>query len=739
MAIRLPDGSIQMSDGRLIYANSLINAQDLIEILPLFIPPPVWPFISGGGGGGSGSGTPGARGADGAAGTDGADGNQGFQGPGIGNPGPQGNQGNQGNQGVGGAQGNQGGAGPQGLQGNQGNQGVLGNQGNQGVAGTGVQGPQGNIGVQGNQGNQGAVGAGVQGNQGNQGIAGTGTAGAQGPQGLLSPDIFAATRVVSLIAGDGTDLTIAAAIAALPAEGGKIYVKQGTYPQAATLTIPAGKPVVIAGSGSGTIIDLGANAIAAFTIPTGAATNTQVTLSDFKVLGTEVANQTLCEYADANGLTELHINRVNTVGVQKTINVTAGSIATSTPGQDDVRIHMTQCRIRPISTGTSVMLSNPSIGYPRVWMNEVEFIGDSLFAIPVAAAAPLFGRIASDDYFGDLYMDGCEMSIGGAGVAGESDFAVLETVDTTIWNNDPTNTLVTYFTFGSFTGSGPGTLNGSTFVGINFEVIEGNVFQGCQFTDCNIDIFGPGTVVSDCNFLQVISPYVSAFVIMTQDENAIIHANRFQLGTPPAQVVQCEVSTTVTDNDWSPITTPGANGVLYLNNAVSCIVVGNRFPFAPTSGPPLVEVSGSNYYHANSQLWNNGGAVIVPVVPTGGASEVEGMLDMNGVVSTGAGTIVAFRYRNPFGLAQVKGYIENIGANNYTLTETWITQNLGTFTTVTTPVVPTTKNTLDPFNLPAGLAPNSYQVIEYNVSITVIAGAISAHKYFAGPSGVSNA
>src|SRR4029079_15712140 len=122
-----------------------------------------------------------------------------------------------------------------GLQGNQGNQGLTGSQGNQGN--------QGNAGAQGNQGNQGTAGT-----QGFQGFQGPSNAGA---------DIFAATRVVSLIPGDGTDLTIAAAIAALPAEGGYIYVKQGTYPQAATLTMPD-KPVIIRGSGDGTVISLGA-------------------------------------------------------------------------------------------------------------------------------------------------------------------------------------------------------------------------------------------------------------------------------------------------------------------------------------------------------------------------------------------------------------------------------------------------------------------------------------------------
>ena len=125
MAQRLADGSIRMADGRIVYANSLIQAQDLLELLPLLTPPPAWPFVSGGGGGGAG--TPGARGADGAPGDPGAQGPQGT------NP--------------------------------------------------GVQGPQGVAGTQGSQGNQGLTGSGVQGNQGNQGNTGNGAQGLQGFQG----------------------------------------------------------------------------------------------------------------------------------------------------------------------------------------------------------------------------------------------------------------------------------------------------------------------------------------------------------------------------------------------------------------------------------------------------------------------------------------------------------------------------------------------------------------------------
>ena len=189
MAIRLPDGSIQMSDGRIIYANSIILANDLIELLPLLIPPPAWPFVSGGGGGGPGPQGPAGPAGSGGGGGGGSQGTQGFQGT---NPGVQGPQGFSGAAGTQGSQGNQGftGTGAQGFQG------LGGPQGNQGLVGSGAQGNQGDEGPQGNQGPGGAAGgpqgnqgpqgpqgiAGVQGPQGFQGFQGTGV---QGPQGIL--------------------------------------------------------------------------------------------------------------------------------------------------------------------------------------------------------------------------------------------------------------------------------------------------------------------------------------------------------------------------------------------------------------------------------------------------------------------------------------------------------------------------------------------------------------------------
>src|SRR4029079_17234037 len=99
-------------------------------------------------------------------------------------------------------------------------------------------------------------------------------------------DIFAATRVVSLIPGDGTDLTIAAAIAALPAEGGRLYVKPGESTLGAPTSLPD-KPVDIIGSGDGTIFDLTTSAIAAFTIPDILTERRSYTFPHLKAIGNQ--------------------------------------------------------------------------------------------------------------------------------------------------------------------------------------------------------------------------------------------------------------------------------------------------------------------------------------------------------------------------------------------------------------------------------------------------------------------
>jgi len=256
MATRLPDGSIQMRDGRIIYANSVIIGADLCEIVPLCVPPPAWPFISGGGGGGGGgSGTPGARGADGARGL------QGFQGTDGAFGGPQGNQ------------------------------------GNQGFAATGVQGFQG-FGFQGAQGNQGLAGSGAQGNQGNQGIVGFQGlqgfqgGGAQGIQGPTTP-VFVFTSpgpltttdnmLIPWLPGRGTSVSTLTALVKTAPTGSDITVdfRTGTI-ATGTLGPVIGTVTILAGTFDGTTV------IAPVLIPT-----TEFLAMEITAVGSTVAGSDL--------------------------------------------------------------------------------------------------------------------------------------------------------------------------------------------------------------------------------------------------------------------------------------------------------------------------------------------------------------------------------------------------------------------------------------------------------------
>lgn len=542
----------------------------------------------------------------------------------------------------------------------------------------------------------------------------------------------AATIVVHPTPGIGDCTTIQEALNMLPAGGGDVFVREGTYPISATITLPIGKPVAIRGSGNATIIDLGANAIPAFTVPTGAATNTPIIFSAFKVTGNETAGQAFLEYVDNNGLAEVFMENIVTTGVETTINSNSTSSASSTPGQDDPRFHLLRCRIRPCATNNSVILHNSSFGLPRAWLTEVEFIGDSLFAIPALRTAPLFGRLADDTWFGDCYLDSCEMSVG----TGEHDFATFECFNSTLWNNDDVNTTIEWFLNGSFEGLNPGTIRDSAMRGIWFQAFEaGSSFFSNWIQDCPLDLFGAGIVVGDNNIIEVRSPWPVAtdFGIRVQNENTVIRNNRFRFrNATPSMVVDLEAPCTVTGNDFSE-NHPNANGSIFLDNG-DAIVTNNRFTFAPTTGPNVREINGPTIYDNNNRLFTNktgGGPIVDPVIPLGNGDTVDGTVDFNAAGSVGgtATNSLVVWYRNPFGLAKVQGYIENTGGvNNITVREQYISQNEGTFTRSTV-LVPGAKLVIDPYNF-TGFVGLDNQVVDYRVDVS--GTAISWHVYFPG-------
>ena len=289
--------------------------------------------------------------------------------------GPQGDTGSQGPAGSGSGSGS-------GAQGAQGPAGV-GAQGAQGPAGSGAQGAQGNTGPQGNQGGSGAQGA-----QGAQGTAGAG-----------GDDTFVATRLVAAV-DEGTDLTIQDAIDNLPAGGGAVYIKQGTFSLTTTVSLPD-KPVEIIGTGDGTIISLGANAIAAFTVPNGILTEERrFAFRGFQVTGTSVANQRIVSTADDEAFAVIEMSDLKSEGIQIPIDIVDGD-------QDLVRpvtIYVRDSWFVPVANGTGILCNSNGNGFLMMaTFRNVDFLVDH--------TSPIGGTINGDSFGNlDVSMYDCNIS-----------------------------------------------------------------------------------------------------------------------------------------------------------------------------------------------------------------------------------------------------------------------------------------------------------------------------------------
>lgn len=336
-------------------------------------------------------------------------------------------------------------------------------------------GPPGRNGSQGPQGPQGP-GIGAQGAQGAQGSAGSaGTPGAQGAQGTIGAqgasgaDIYAATRIVSA-SGDGTDTTIAAAIAALPSSGGLILVKQGTYSISSTVTLPD-KDVVIRGCGEGaTIVDIGSNVIPAFTIPNGLTAQRTYTFEDLRITGAAVANQRGWSVQDNNKRGILIVNRCETYEVQRIFEV-----AHSGSTFDSTFITATDCFFQQVTGNTSVLVANsPSYKQVQLTMDRVRF--DRTYDGTVV------GQLAQ----GGLFTNFTNVNI----VAVDSVFAIgavdfnvgaLNLTACEIYNNAPISNFV---------------------IGVasdNDAIIEDSI-SGCNIAFQDFELAGTGLKFSGCTF-----------------------------------------------------------------------------------------------------------------------------------------------------------------------------------------------------------------------------------------------
>lgn len=571
--------------------------------------------------------------------------------------------------------------------------------------------------------------------------------------GPSTPTPEAATFVVAPSGGDFT--TIAAALAAIVAKGGGyILVREGTYSTATPNVLPVGIPVVIKGCGDATILDLGLLGSFAFTIPDGATENLRVSFENFMVIGQEVANQAVCRYNDSKGLTEVFFDRVNTEGVEQYVRVTDGSFDGTTPGQDDVKLHIFRSRIRPVTTNASIIITNVSPNFTniRTWMKEVQFEGDNIFAINPPRTDPLWGAIVDDNYFGDVYLDTCEFSLGGTL---ESQYGVIQAVNCWFTNNDSTQPVVHGFTNGSVTGNGGTVFTGCTLRAMSFDHFDQATYTGCTLDAWHCVTWSAG-IFQGCMFTNT---YGAPYPFNTPGDDPFIIEN-FATGTSiigcfwgnadawptglvngiQASIIEIFAETTIIGNDFSDVDPPAVVGIIEVFNS-NCVIVGNRFPFAPTSGPPMKDWNGSNYYYGNSRLfWRTAGAIIGPAGDgfadgKGLGNVIEGMRSWNGTGAVGgvATNSIIVDYRNNIGLAMVKGYMQNTGANPITVREQYFTQDEGTFTRSTV-VVAGAKLNLDPFDFTGLGAGIDFQVNRYTVDVS--GAAIAWRVNFSAPGGV---
>jgi hypothetical protein len=248
----------------------------------------------------------------------------------------------------------------------------------------------------------------------------------------LSGDIYAATRVVSLIAGDGTDLTIAAAVAALPAEGGRIYVKQGTYPAVATQNMPD-KSVDVVGSGDGTIISLGTHSVPAFTIPDGLTAPRTYTFGRFKVTASDILGSGVLSVQDTHAFGRSVVQNVRSEGIHTMIEIAAGDVGFVTPVLVDVYdswfvpsdfyfLHgapvCSNCAVLCTTDGNSLL--------NKVTMKNVNFMVDEFSTVGGSINGDSFGSL-------DISFYDCMLAL-----AGEDGLNSIRAYNSRIWNfNQP--------------------------------------------------------------------------------------------------------------------------------------------------------------------------------------------------------------------------------------------------------------------------------------------------------------
>jgi hypothetical protein len=229
-----------------------------------------------------------------------------------------------------------------------------------------------------------------------------------GPPGPPGPEIdrYAATRIVSSDPTQGTDLTIQSAIDNLPPEGGLIFIKQGSYSVSAS-SLLGDKSAVIRGAGQGsTVIDLGANAVAAFTIQNTITAPRFFLIADVEIRGSSAAGQEVLAYQDSTSQAWVTFERILTAATVETILDIQASDPTFT---SVLRVIFSECNLFPTALAASTLLKTAAPAGTFGSFILVEFldtVGVDEFAF--ASLFTLFWDIKAD---ADIVFRGAQITV----------------------------------------------------------------------------------------------------------------------------------------------------------------------------------------------------------------------------------------------------------------------------------------------------------------------------------------
>lgn len=384
------------------------------------------------------------------------------------------------------------------------------------------------------------------------------------------------TVVVHPTPGLGDATTIVDALAMLGSSGGSLLLREGTYSITSTITMPDA-PVVIKGCGDSTIISLGANVIAAFTIPNSLTARRNYLFEDFLVTGTSVAGQKIWSLQNVDSQGILLVRRVNSSGIQFPVDITAGSGA---PDNEPITINLDDCHFIPLAAGTGILINmvNALITV-NAYMQRVRFY--DIFEDAVTGTLTPNNILAGINILGEdnLFAVGTSCTVG-----------ALNLTNSVIYNFGP-NPNPTITTEDDNSGLIPSELTGCGGAFVNFAfngngtAVDGGNYQACAFTDGAISRFSNVFFFRDPGTAFIITGNGSTFVGNCWFDSS--------------------VSTTTLDGSFETIIGNefrGSAGTATIRlSGSAAVVTGNRFDNATPI--PILETLGAenvisnNYYN----------------------------------------------------------------------------------------------------------------------------------------------